>query len=55
MHVYWRTNQGRLGQMEVTDSDDHEEAILLVKEWLVTAGEGYDGAVLAVIVGGKHA
>lgn len=57
MHVYWR-NQPNLPlcrqDVPLAEGEDHEDAILLVKEDLVAGGEGYNGPVLA-LAGGTHA
>ena len=52
MNVYHKEQ----GKLEVTkvDTDDHQEAILVVKEDLVKKGIGYDDPVLALIQGGKE-
>lgn len=53
MKVYWKNNSGALSRMDVpTEVTDPDEATLLVREHLVNTGEGYNGAVLAVIEGG---
>lgn len=51
--VYWRSVGNKLSRMDV-GTEDHEEGILSVKEHLVASGEGFNGAVLAV-VGGNNA
>lgn len=51
--IYWHGVGRKLGRMDV-GTEDHEEGILSVKEHLVGTGEGFNGAVLAV-VGGKDA
>lgn len=54
-NVYFRDNEGKLGQMNVNanDAPDHAEAILLVQEGLVASGEGWNAPVLVSIKGGK--
>lgn len=52
MYVYFKNLENKLGVIQV-DTNNHADAILSVKESLVDSGEGYQGPVLAVIVGGK--
>lgn len=52
MNVYFRRDDGKLGQTKVA-AEDHEEAILATKEHLVGTNEGWNAPVLAVINGGK--
>ncbi len=49
MNVYYRNLEGKFGCSRVEGAQDHEEAILLVKEDLINTGEGYNLPVLAVI------
>jgi hypothetical protein len=53
MHIYWRTTSNKLACAEAADTEDHFEAILQVKEMLVSIGEGFNEPVLALIKGGK--
>jgi hypothetical protein len=51
--VYFRRDDGKLGQINV-GTQDEQEAILEVKEALVASGEGWNAPVLAFIKGGKY-
>ncbi len=48
MNVYTRNKEGKLSKFNV-ETEDHEDAILRVKEDLVENHEPYYGAVLASI------
>lgn len=54
--VYFRRDDGKLGQMDVVleDTETHADAILKVEKDLVDSGEGYNNPVLAFIKGGKY-
>lgn len=51
--VAFKNIEGKIGKMTVDiedgTPDSYQEAIMQVKEHLVQTGEGYDGAVLALI------
>jgi hypothetical protein len=53
--TYYRRDDGSLAHIKADNVQSHKEAILLVKETLVTEGDGLDKkAILAVIKGGKE-
>ena len=52
--VYYRKDDGKLGQFNVAGQESHKDAILTVKEALVAEGDCLTNkAVLAVIKGGS--
>jgi hypothetical protein len=54
MHVYWKTEKGNKAcrqEVPLEPGEDHTDAILAVKEDLVSNGESYHGAVLALVGG----
>lgn len=54
-NVYYRKDDGKLGQFTVTGQASHKDAITTVKEALVAEGDGLEKkAVLAVITGGSN-
>jgi len=53
-NVYFRNDDGSLGQVKAESFKSHKDAIIFVKEGLVFDGDGLENkAVLAVIEGGK--
>jgi hypothetical protein len=57
MHVYWRSQLGLpvcRQDVELEPGEDHTDAVLLLKEDLVSHGETYEEPVLA-LVGGTDA
>lgn len=51
--VYWKDSKGKLCAMALDKAEDHEEAIISVKESLVQSREVWENPILTVIQGGK--
>lgn len=52
-NVYCRDKNGKLCAVNANGAEDHEDAIISVKELLVAEGQYWEVPILAVITGGK--
>lgn len=52
-NVYYRDKDGKLCAVNAAGAEDHEDAIISVKELLVSNNEYWEKPILAVITGGK--
>jgi hypothetical protein len=52
-NVYYRDKDGKLCAVNAAGAEDHEDAIISVKELLVSNNEYWEKPILALIKGGK--